>query len=187
MLYKHNTTKPVSIKMVNPADGAAKLGLTSITFYQSKNAGAFSTITPSFTEVGRGWYEFDDSHDTLGKCIISATSGSFRGECEYQVVAFDPESLLDANVKAVSGNTAVADGLKNMFVPSFGVDAPDVYFKQFSIRNTDGPALAIEGLRPVSVIGNTSSGGNPAVEVTAWNTIVLQIRDASGSVTFDLP
>ncbi len=88
-ILKQSTAINVLVYLVDSADHLSPaLGLTP-TIYLSKDNTLFSTITPSITEKGYGWYQLalTTTHtNTLGTLIIHAT-GSQTDPCdkEYRV------------------------------------------------------------------------------------------------------
>lgn len=76
---KQSTTKNVMVLMVDSTDHVTgKTGLT-LTIAASKNGGAFSSITPTVTERGNGWYNLalTAGHtDTLGDLALHITGAA---------------------------------------------------------------------------------------------------------------
>ena len=76
---KQSTAKNVMVLMVDSTDHiTGKTGLT-LTITESKDGAAFSSITPTVTERGNGWYNLalTTSHtDTLGDLALHITGTS---------------------------------------------------------------------------------------------------------------
>lgn len=88
---KQSTARDKMIFMTDSADHVTgKTGLT-LTLTLSKNGGAFTSISPTVTERGNGWYSLalTSSHtDTLGDFVVRATAtGADAADIPWEVVA----------------------------------------------------------------------------------------------------
>lgn len=77
-LFKQNTADSIMVFIASAADHSTGLtgASSSMSFYLSKNGGAFSSISPTITERGYGWYKIEftsGNMDTLGDFVIHAT------------------------------------------------------------------------------------------------------------------
>lgn len=107
MLLKQSTARNRMILMVDSTDHiTGKTGLT-LTITASKDGGAFSSITPTVTERGTGWYSLalTASHtDTLGDLAIHITgTAADATDIADQVVTDLPGS----SVSSVTGSVIV--------------------------------------------------------------------------------
>ena len=86
-----------------------KTGAT-LTIALSKNGGAFTSINPTVTERGDGWYSLalTSSHtDTLGDFVLHITaSGADPTDLREEVVA----AVEDVNVSKMNNATVYGDG-----------------------------------------------------------------------------
>lgn len=86
----------VMVLLIQSSDHITGLTGATLTITASKDGGAFSSISPTVTERGNGWYNIalTSSHtDTLGDLAlhISAT-GADPLDTKYHVVAYNPHS-----------------------------------------------------------------------------------------------
>lgn len=93
-VLKQSTARNIMIMMIDSADHITGLAGLTLTISASKNGGSFSTITPTVTDRGLGWYSLamTTSHtDTLGDFALHVTGGAADpADTLMQIVAYDP-------------------------------------------------------------------------------------------------
>lgn len=95
-VLKQSTARDLMVFMTDSADHVTgKTGLT-LAITASKNGGAFSSISPTVTDRGSGWYSvaLTTTHtNTLGDLALHVTaSGADPTDLLVDVVAYDPQS-----------------------------------------------------------------------------------------------
>lgn len=117
MLLKKSSAHNLMVFMVDSADDiSGKTGLT-LTITASKDGAAFSSISPTVTERGDGWYNvaLTSSHtDTAGDLALHITGAAANA---YDV-AHEVEAPVD--LASVSGDQAAADNLETVLDGSGG-------------------------------------------------------------------
>jgi hypothetical protein len=113
MLVKQGTTRNVMVFMTLTSDpNSGATGLT-LTITLSKDGGAFSSVSPTVTERGNGWYSvaLSTAHtDTLGDLAMHLTGTGSVGDWKAHVVAELPGFLSATGIdqiydEAMSGHT----------------------------------------------------------------------------------
>lgn len=141
---------------------SGKTGLT-LSINLSKNGGAFSSITPSVTERGYGWYSIalTSSHtDTLGDLALNITA-----------TGADPTDLLCRVVKHTPSGIR-----KNMSLPAF------TFFMTDSVTHTPKTGLTITAQRSLDG-GTFGTCTNNATEVgNGVYKIDLSANDLNGDI-----
>lgn len=109
-ILKQSTARSMVVFMTDSSDHVSgKTGLT-LTITASKDGGAFSSISPTVTELANGWYKLalTTSHtDTLGDLALHITAaGADPTDVAAQVCA----DLPGASVSSVTGNVSGSVG-----------------------------------------------------------------------------
>jgi hypothetical protein len=104
---EQNVASNEMVLMIQSADHITGLTGATLTITASKNCGAFSSVTPTVTERGNGWYELalTSSHtDTLGNLVLHITATSADPtDLKFQIVTPKlPTSLYSAAPSAAT-------------------------------------------------------------------------------------
>lgn len=153
MLLKQSTARNRMILMVLTSDhitGAAGLTLT-ITL--SRDGGAFTSITPTVTDRGSGFYNLalTATHtDTLGDLALHITGGGTADPTDVvdQVVAFDPGDAVRLGLSALSALPSAAAGAAGGLVINGANTGTLTLAGSLAVTNSAGNAVTL-----------TSSGG----------------------------
>ena len=119
-----STARKFKIYMADSsAPTTAKTGLSSFTVYLSKDGLAESTVAPSITERGHGWYEvtpLSAHRDTLGENAWTfAASGAIDFVMKETVIAIDQQvATQPVNVTQFGGT----NGTFNSGIPTAALD-----------------------------------------------------------------
>ncbi len=112
---KLSTAKNLVIFMVDSADHiSGKAGLTLTITASKDGANALSSISPSVTDIGSGWYSLalTTTHtNTIGDLAIHITgTGADPTDVLAQVVAYDPTDAVRLGLTALPNAAAEASG-----------------------------------------------------------------------------
>lgn len=121
---KQSTAYDLMVWMADSADHITGKTSLTLTITASKAGAAFSSISPTVTERGNGWYALalTTSHtDTIGDLALHVTgSGADNTDVVVQVRANVLGDTLPANITQLSGNTSSATYLSSsagMIIP----------------------------------------------------------------------
>lgn len=110
---KQSTACNVMIFMVDSSDHVTGMTGLTLSVSISKNGGAFSTISPTVTERGNGWYNIalsSSDTDTLGDLVVRATAtGADPAERVLNVVAnveADTYTIVNTNLDTTVSSRA---------------------------------------------------------------------------------
>lgn len=107
---KKSTARNVMVFMTDSSDHiSGKTGLT-LTITASKDGAAFSSISPTVTERGSGWYNIalTTSHtDTVGDLALHVTaSGADPSDLVMQIVEYDPNSATNLGLSNIDATVS---------------------------------------------------------------------------------
>jgi hypothetical protein len=129
-LLKQSTARNYTVLMVDSTDHVTGKTGATLTITASKDASAFSSITPTVTELSSGWYELalTTAHtDTLGDFAMHLTAtGADPTDTRDQVVLSLPGEQ-DANLAAIKAKT---DNLPSAIVQNQALN--NLHFRMYS-------------------------------------------------------
>lgn len=162
MLLKQSTAKNLMVFMTDSSDHInGKTGLT-LTITASKDGGAFSSISPTVTERGDGWYSLalTTSHtDTLGDMAFHITgTGADATDISRHVVVQLPGEIMTANVTQIDGNATNGNNAI-LKLKSLDIRSNDVSVTALDIRGSTNVVGQVGG-KAISVIGGTPGTGS---------------------------
>lgn len=113
-MLKLSTARSKVVFMTDSTDHVTgKTGLT-LTITSSKDGAAFSSITPTVTELSGGWYKLalTSGHtDTLGDLALHITAtGADPTDVLLEIVSLLPGDQVSANVTAINSTTVNGNG-----------------------------------------------------------------------------
>src|ERR1051326_3815027 len=117
-ILTQSTARNVMVFMTDSTDHITGKASLTLTITASKDGGAFSSISPTVTDRGSGWYELalTTSHtDTLGDLVLHITgTGADPTDVAMQVVLFNLYTATpDVNVAAWGGAGNTVNALQS--------------------------------------------------------------------------
>lgn len=158
-LLKQSTARERMVFMVDDTDHVTGAEGLTLAIEASKNGGAFSSISPTVTERGDGWYSLllTTSHtDTLGDFALHITA-----------TGADPTDVLDEVVADLPGASVSSVGTGGITASSIATGA------------IDADALATDAVNEIWAKAMTEPSAVPGVtataaEVLAWLLVMTR-------------
>ncbi len=192
-LLKQSTVRVRSFKMIDSSDHISKKTSLTCTVNISKNGAGFGAAAGSVAEIANGWYSVTltaADTGTLGDLAFYITaSGADDTDFVDQVVAFDPQGLIAANViQYVSGtaSTNVAGIPKVDIVDVSGV-AVSATTAQLGVNvvNWNNSAVSAPNIAGVPKVDIVDIGG-AALSTSIAQVGVNVIQYASGTASTNI-
>lgn len=109
-MIKQNTARNLMVFMTDSSDHVTGKTGATLTITLSKDGGAFSSISPSVTDRGSGWYNValtSGNTNTIGDFVLHITaSGADPTDIREEVVS----ATEDVNVAKMNSNTVYGAG-----------------------------------------------------------------------------
>jgi hypothetical protein len=161
MLLKQSTARNLMVFMADSSDHiTGKTGLT-LTITASKDGGSFSSISPTVTERGSGWYNLalTTSHtDTLGDLAVHITgTGADATDISRQVVVQIPGDVLTSNVTQINGSST-SSNLATLKLKSLDLRSNDTAVAALEIYGATGGA-GLNGGKAINIQGGGAGTG----------------------------
>lgn len=137
-----------------------KTGLT-LTITESKDGGAFASISPTVTERGSGWYSLalTTSHtDTLGDLALHITgTGADATDISRQVVVQIPGEVITSNVTQING-LSTSSNLATLKLKSLDLRSNDTSVAALEVYGATGGA-GLNGGKAINIQGGGAGTG----------------------------